>query len=118
MPALDGNRSRDVCGDWMLGGRFAICVQHKRIRPILQWLGWTKGLPLRALALTKRILKRLLLATESCGMLAGEQQHLVEYGFVQWVLSKVRQNHCSHTALVLQQSCRGEAFGATKYENC
>ena len=48
--------------------------------------GWTKGLPLRALALTKRIVKRLLLAlaTESCGMLAGEQQHLVEHGFVQW----------------------------------
>ena len=74
----------------------------------------------------KRILKRLLpaLATESCGMLAREQQHLVEHGFVQWALSKVRQktllthSSCAATVRDLVGSARiGEAFGVNKYDN-
>ena len=44
------------------------------------------------------------LATESCGMLAGEQQHLVEHGFVQWVLSKVRQKPIAHTQPLYRNS--------------
>ena len=70
--------------------------------------------------------QRLLpaLATKSSGTLAGEQQYLVEHGFVQWVLSKVRQKtlltHSPCTATVgdpLGSARVGDPFGATKYEH-
>ena len=102
--ACNTNESDQYCNGWV-GRRVCHCVR------------WH---------LPSAFVKRLLpaLATESCGMLAGEQQHLVQHGFVQWVLSKVRQkpllthSPCAATVRDLVGSARrGEPFGATKYEN-
>ena len=44
------------------------------------------------------------LAIESCRTPAGEHQYLAEHGFVQWVLSKVRQKPIAHTQPLYRNS--------------
>ena len=80
-------------------------MKQKRIRANLAIAGLDEGLAIACAGIHEAHCQRLLpaLATESCGTLAGEQQYLLEHGFVQWSSAKCDKKHCSHTALIQQQ---------------
>ena len=98
-------------------------MKQKRIRANLAIAGLDEGFAIACAGTHEAHCQRLLpaLATESCGTLAGEQQYLVEHGFVQRVLSKVLQktllthSPCTATSGDPLGSARvGDPFGAAR----
>ena len=81
-------------------------MEQKRIRANLAIAGLDEGFAIACAGSHEAHCQRLLpaLATESCGTLAGQQQYLVEHGFVQWVLGKVRQKPIAHTQPLYRNS--------------
>jgi len=93
------------------GTQYACSI--KESGPILQSLGWTKGLPLRALAFTKRTVSACCLRLQRKAVERSQESSST------W-LSTASCTHSPCTATVgdpLGSARVGDPFGATKYEN-
>ena len=111
-------------------GCFKDVAQDARSRtergPILQSLGWTKGLPLRALAFTKRIASVCCLRLQRKAVERSQESSSTWLSTVSCSGSSAKRDKspllthspCAATVRdLLGAARRGDPFGATKYEN-